>query len=80
MRKRSQSNISNVLFLSASPLRTEQSDGPERAHVPHRAAAISEADHKCEVNNPLFQLCSVLRGGNQLCRKINASSQEGTFF
>lgn len=73
------SNISNI-FLSASLLQIEQSDDLEHADIPHKAVIISEADQKCEMNNHLFQICSMLHEGNKLCRKFNASGQEWTFF
>lgn len=47
------SDISTV-FPSASPLHIEQSHDLEHADIPHKAAVISEASHKCEMNNHLF--------------------------
>lgn len=40
----------------------------------------TEADPKSEVNNHLFQICSMLHEGNKHRREFNTSGQERTFF
>lgn len=50
------------------------------ANIPLTAVRITEAHHKCEVNNHLFQICSMLHEGNKHCREFNTSGQEWTFF
>lgn len=72
------SNMSNI-FLSSSLLQTEQSYDLEHTNIPHKAVIIREADHKCEMDNHLAQICSMLHEGNKLCRKFNASGQNQTF-
>jgi len=68
--------MSNICTIFFPPAQTEQSNDVEHACSPHTALIISEADHKCDMNNYLFPICYMLHEGNKLCRKCNAPGQD----
>lgn len=49
--------MSNICTIFFPPAQTEQSNDVEHACSPHTALIISEADHKCDMNNYLFPIC-----------------------
>lgn len=68
--------VSNICTIFFPPAQTEQSNDLEPAYSPHTALIISEADHKCDMNNYLFPICYMLHEGNKPCRKCNAPGQD----